>query len=56
MFSPKSPPGILFSVYIINKLSMKVLFKDKRLFFFSIYIYIYIKGNRKKIMNYVNLS
>ena len=46
MFSLKSPPGILFSVYIINKLSMKAFFKDKRLFFFSIYIY--KKGNRKK--------
>ena len=47
MFSLKSPPGILFSVYIINKLSMKAFFKDKRFFFFSMYIYVK-KGTEKK--------
>ena len=47
MFSPKSPPDISFSVYIINELSMKAFFKDKRLFFFSMYIYVK-KGTEKK--------
>ena len=34
---------------------MKAFFKDKRLFFFSTYIYVK-KGTEKKIMNYVNSS